>query len=301
MNIRKLYRELTSIHWEIGFLDNTLEGIVNGDELKLSLVTHDYPDSWFADPFILDVTDDVIVVLVEEVTQKVPKGRISKLVIDRRMNHVVKKKIVLERQGHLSFPIIYRKNEKIYIYPENSAEGALNIYEYSIQDDSLALVHELSDHPLTDAVFTDLFGKPQLFTTEAAYANGFQLDQYEWDNDQRKFVLATSHTFSEHIARMAGNFFSVNGKVYRPAQESNTNYGHGISLQEVSFKNGKWLFKEVRRMVSPHPKLSRSFHTLNSYKGVIVVDVAGKRHPVINRIISALVAPIKLFKNKFEQ
>ena len=103
--IRKIYKELTSVHWEIGFLDNTLEGIVNGEELKLTLVTHNYPNSWFADPFILEVTDDIIIVLVEEVTKKIRKGRITKLVIDRRTNHVVEKKIILERSGHLSFPI----------------------------------------------------------------------------------------------------------------------------------------------------------------------------------------------------
>lgn len=298
MNIWQIYKELTSVHWEIGFLDNTLEGIVNGEELRLTLVTHDYPDSWFADPFILDVTDDTIVVLVEEVTKKIQKGRITKLVIDRRTNHVVEKKIILERPGHLSFPIIYRLNDKVYIYPENSADGSLNIYEYSFQNDSVTLIHELSDRPLTDAVFTDLFGKSQLFTTEADYANGFQLDQYEWDCEKKKFVFVTSSIFSEHIARMAGYFFTVNGKVYRPAQESNTNYGHGISLQETSFNNGKWEFKEVRRMVSPHPKLTRSFHTLNSYKGVIVVDVLGKRYPIANRVISFLLAPIKKLKNK---
>ena len=51
--LRKLYKELTSLHWEIGFLDNTFEGIVRGDKLKLTLVTHNFPNSWFADPFIL--------------------------------------------------------------------------------------------------------------------------------------------------------------------------------------------------------------------------------------------------------
>lgn len=291
--IKSLYKELTSLHWEIGFLDNTYEGIVNGDELKLNLVTHDFPNSWFADPFILDVTDDTIIVLVEEVTKKISKGRISKLVIDKRTNHVVEKKIILERPGHLSFPIIYRRDGKIFVYPENSEDGTLNIYEYNPVDDSMTLVYELSDRPLTDAVYTDLFAKHQLFTTEAEYANGLQLDQYEWNDEQQKFVYVTSHTFSENIARMAGNFFTVNGKVYRPAQESNTNYGHGISLQETTFEDGKWIFKEVRRMTSPHPILNQSFHTLNSYKKVIVVDVLGKRHPVASKIISMLVILLK--------
>lgn len=296
--LKQIYKEFTSVHWEIGFLDNTLEGLVRGDDLNISLVTHDFPSSWFADPFILEVNDDVIEVLVEEVTKKEQKGKISKLVIDRKTNHVVEKKVILERPGHLSFPIIYRKDDKVYVYPENSEEGALNIYEYSRQDDSLTLIHKLSDRPLTDAVYTNLFGKHHLFTTEADYANGLQLDQYEWDNDKQAFVFVTSNRFTEHIARMAGYFFTVNGKVYRPAQESNTNYGHGISLQETTFINGAWEFKEVRRMISPHSKLTQSFHTLNSYKGIVVVDVLGKRYPVVSKILNVLVYPIRRFRSK---
>ena len=296
--LRKLYKELTSLHWEIGFLDNTFEGIVRGDKLKLTLVTHNFPNSWFADPFILDVTDDTIIVLVEEMTKKISKGRISKLVIDRRNNYVIEKKVILERPGHLSFPIIYRKDDKIYVYPENSEDGVLNIYEYNPINDDMTLIHELSDKPLTDAVFTDLFGKPQLFTTKAEYANGFQLDQYEWSDTKQQFVYVTSSIFPERIARMAGYFFKVNGKVYRPAQESNTNYGHAISLQETSFVDGKWVFREVRRMTSPHFELSQSFHTLNSYKGVIVVDVLGKRYPLASKMVNvAAVLAKRILKN----
>ena len=92
---------------------------------------------------------------------------------------------------------------------------------------------------------------------------------------------------------MAGYFFKVNGRVYRPAQESNTNYGHGISLQETSFVDGKWVFKEVRRMISPHFELRQSFHTLNSYKGVIVVDVLGKRYPLASKMVNAVAALVK--------
>ena len=295
--LRKLYNELTSLHWEIGFLDNSLEGIINGDNLKLTLVTHDFKDSWFADPFILDVTDKTVIVLVEEVTKKNHKGKISKLVIDRETNHVLNKKVLLERPGHLSFPIIYRSdNDEIYIYPENSEEGALNIYRYNPLNDNLTLVHQISDRPLTDAVFTDIFGKPMLFSTEAVRANGFRLDIYEWDNKKKKFAYVTCCNFRERIARMAGYFFTVSGKIYRPAQESNSNYGHGISIQEATYNNGKWEFKEIRRMTSPHPVLSQSFHTLNSYKGIIIVDVLGKRYPNASKIINILAAPLKLLK-----
>ena len=70
--LRKLYKELTSLHWEIGFLDNTFEGIVRGDKLKLTLVTHNFPNSWFADPLeIFFVTSSTNTMIVSSVTSRI--------------------------------------------------------------------------------------------------------------------------------------------------------------------------------------------------------------------------------------
>ena len=58
------------------------------------------------------------------------------------------------------------------------------------------------------------------------------------------------------------------------------------------------IFREVRRMTSPHFELSQSFHTLNSYKGVIVVDVLGKRYPLASKMVNvAAVLAKRILKN----
>ena len=67
--IKKCYKKSIALHWEIGFLDNSYADIVNGKPLRVRLVTHDYPTHWFADPFILDVNEKEIVVLVEDVSR----------------------------------------------------------------------------------------------------------------------------------------------------------------------------------------------------------------------------------------
>lgn len=43
--------------YNIGFVDNTYEDIISGKPLSVKWMAHSYKDSWFADPFILDVTD----------------------------------------------------------------------------------------------------------------------------------------------------------------------------------------------------------------------------------------------------
>ena len=56
MNIlKKTYRKLTSRKYNIGFVENTLEGILQGEPYRIKWMKHGYAVRWFADPFILDV------------------------------------------------------------------------------------------------------------------------------------------------------------------------------------------------------------------------------------------------------
>lgn len=292
-SIKTIYKKLTALHWEIGILDNTYQDIVTGQPLKIKMITHNYPSHWFADPFIMEVTDDNIIILVEDVSTDCKKGRISKLIVDKASLHVIERKVILERPGHLSFPVIIRNDDKIFIMPENSADGSLNLYEYNPKNDEVSFRHKMCDRPLTDAIIVDYWGKRQLFATEIPHDNGFQLDQYEWDRIKEKYVFCQSITFNEHIARMAGEFFKINDKVYRPAQESNSIYGHGMSIQEVSYVSNTWTFNEIRRLISPISKMKVGFHTLNSYKNVLVVDVKGYRHPIIGPVLVNVVECIR--------
>ncbi len=88
-------------------------------------------DRWFADPFLLDVTDEEIIILAEEYEHKLAKGRLAKLIIDKKSYKLKSYKIILELPTHLSFPIYYRKDDKIYIYPENSESGKCTLYLYA--------------------------------------------------------------------------------------------------------------------------------------------------------------------------
>ena len=84
---------------------------------------------------------------------------------------------------------------------------------------------------------------------------------------------------------MAGNFFVCNGKIYRPAQVCIESYGDAVSIQEVTYNNEKWIFRELRRIYSPHPDMDLGFHTFNVYNGIIVVDAVGYRRPNLCRLL----------------
>lgn len=292
--IKKLYKYLTNWRWEIGFLDNTLEGVIKGEALRVNWVQLPFKDRWFADPFILDVTENEIIVLGEEFSDKISRGRLGKMVIDRETYKLKSWKVILDLPTHLSFPAVIRKEGKIYLYPENSASGKLTIYEYNQQTDELKSLHILSDEPLTDAIYTEAFdGRKILFSTQIPESNTNILDIHKWDEKLKRFVKIDKIVAEEKTGRMAGDIFEVNGKIYRPAQESNHEYGHAVEIQEIVYQNGKWSVIPVRRMESPHPILKLGFHTFNNYQGMIVIDVKGFRYPIFGKILKSISANVK--------
>ncbi len=64
----KLLEYFKATKYNIGFVDGNLESIIEGEPIKVNWMKHSYKDRWFADPFILDVTDNEIIVLVEELS-----------------------------------------------------------------------------------------------------------------------------------------------------------------------------------------------------------------------------------------
>ena len=287
MTIRQMVRP----RWQIGILRTPVEKVVGGEDLCISWMANPFHDRWFADPFILSVNQDELTLLVEDYLIAEQKGRISRIVVDRKRRAIVSCKPILEG-GHYSFPAILRKDGRVYIYPEQSQQGRLDLFEYCPETATCRFVETLSEEPLTDAIIY----KGDIYSTQMPEPNGKTLISssvlrtFKCPSDvqdaalQRSIVFDDSKqlrcvhdfkalnfeletldppktfVFGECIARNAGDFFDVDGVTYRPAQECNRWYGNALSIQK--YENG--VFTEIRRIPG--------IHTLNSYEGVTVVD-----------------------------
>ena len=289
--LKKRYNQLVLHRWDLGFISNSMDSILSGEEPSIQHVKSQYRDRWFADPFILDYNDEEIILLVEDYSDSDKKGKISKLVIDRKSMKLKDVKIILELDTHLSFPAIIRYEGRVFIYPENSDAGGLWLYEYDIDKDECKKVSQLSDEPLTDAVLTERFGRKQIFSTKEPNPNESFLGIYDWDETCGNYILKQEVCFQEKIARNAGDFFEFEGNLYRPAQECNQMYGHAISIQKIEEKDGAFQMKDVRRILPP--KGAFGIHTFNTYKGLIVVDLKVFRHPWI-------AVPLFMLRNLFK-
>lgn len=277
MTIRQKIRLIfTEQRWTLGFIEDPIEDIVSGKDIVVHYIKGQPKDRWYADPFILSVDNNTIVLLVEEFLYNTRLGRIAKLTIRKKDLQLISDEVILELNSHLSFPAIKRDGGKVYIYPENAGGIGLALYEYDMKQNSCTYIKTISTEPLADAIITDVFGEELMFTTQIPKHNGNELTVYRFNNGTP--LLITTCRFESNIARNAGNWFNVGNTVYRPAQDCNGGYGMAVLLQKVCRKADSFEFDTIRRIESKNPYYTTGCHTFNYYKGVGVIDVHGYIH-----------------------
>ena len=300
MSPKKLFLSFLDDVWTIGFVNGSLNDIVEGKELKINVINHSYKDRWFADPFILDVTDTEISLLVEEFYFPHHHGRIAKLTIDKSTYNLLRSEVVLELDSHLSFPAIFRQGNIIYIYPENSAKGSLTLYSYDPINNNCHPISVIAEEPLTDAIIVRLGNdKKVLFSTKVPTMQHHLLGVYY--EEYGKFIFKKNYIFKERISRGAGDFFNIGTNLYRPAQVFEKWYGRGLSIQKVTENNGEWEFEEVRRIYSNVKGYKDGIHTFNCFKNTIVVDLKHFRHPYLRLFAQFLMNCYIIMKTKIKK
>lgn len=287
MSIRSIVHNLKFNKWNLGFVEESLDNIVKSRFVQVHYMKGNNRKQWFADPFILDVTPDKIICLVEELSYNTKKGRIAKLEIDRHTYKLQKVKILLDLPTHLSFPFILRKGDKIYVLPENSSSGCLTIYEYDSKEDSLRPLHKVSGLPLTDATVFKYGEDAYLCSTQKPSPNGNILNLFDFDLKSLTINDSPIQTisFEGNNARNAGEVFKVADNYFRPAQDCNGGYGKGVFLQKISKSIDGVKFEDYCSFYPNSWIYNMGYHTFNSYKGLTVMDAHGYRFPVCGRIL----------------
>lgn len=271
--------------WNIGFCQQTPEELIREKVLwPIQWLKHPYRDRWFADPFILKVTDSEIVVFVEECPLENPKGIICELVIDRKTMRLKERYVMLEKDTHLSYPAIIRHEGKVYVYPENGASGKLNIYEYD--EDNHRLVNP-----------TCILGEAVADATIFQHGNVFYMTATKFPDTQKRLFLyradslfgpfkqVENNPVQERLSfsRNGGDYFTAYSSLYRAAQDCSERYGGAISIMSANSIEG---YKETFEFgIKPVTgRYGLGLHTLNFMDGFCVVDSFGYFFPFLGRL-----------------
>jgi len=239
-------------------------------------------DRFWADPHII-FEDNNYYIFLEEFQYSQNKGHITVLQINKNGNIQGMKKI-LEKPYHLSYPFVFKFEDKYYMIPETHSNHTIELYQCT----DFPFTWKFSKNLMTniDAVDSTLLhhkDKWWLFTCISKY------DQIKtWDD---LFLFYTDDpikgTWKSHPcnpivsdirkARNAGKIFLHDGNMIRPSQDSSRGYGTSIVLNKIYFDEEKYneiIFKILQPNWSP--KIT-GLHTIQYDSGLTIIDAKMKR------------------------
>ena len=236
---------------------------------------------YFADPFVFR-RDGVAHVFCEEFPYATGKGVISTFTIGRD-GAVGKPRVVLERPYHLSYPMVFERDGAVFMIPESSASGAIELYRATRFPDAWELDAVLVEGvSAADATLIERGGHLWLFASIA------EVGMSSWDalglfHAPRLAGPWTAHPANPVLidaatARPAGMMFARDGALMRPAQDCTGGYGSALTLCRVDRLDPEGYAQTfVARLVAQPSWRAEGVHTLNAAGGLEVVDCCGWR------------------------
>lgn len=266
-------QKLMHYTWDLAYGEFSSSILRNGLEgIKLNYIKNPFPNKWFADPFILEEDSTSIQFLVEEFDYSVGRGRIARLLVDKENKEIKECSIILDLPTHLSFPVIYRVDNEIYVHPENSASGASYMYRYDRGGDKLVEPRLIIKQAIADAIIRHVDDCYIMYATRNPNANGCELIEYRSSSLFGPYTEYPPLYFELNTARMAGMF--IGG--IRPAQDCYRDYGKAVVLYND---------KSVQCRIEPTDWRYAGIHTFNTLNQTFVIDIKKYDYPLLYKIV----------------
>jgi hypothetical protein len=265
-------------HWRIAFRQLANDAVIergSWPEANWTRVPDDL-QRYFADPFPF-VENGRTHVFCEEYPYATRKGIISLFeIVDGKPTNP---RPVLERPYHLSYPFVFRRGSDIYMIPETSSVGRIELYRADPFPDRWTFERVLVDNVIaSDATLITWQGREWLFasitgeggSTWDALGLFYAADLFgEWEPHPLNPVLVDASA-----ARPGGAMVVQEGRLRRVAQDCRERYGGGIVLADVEQLDPENYAQTVRAVLAPPPGLGAlGAHTLNTSGEIETIDL----------------------------
>lgn len=232
---------------------------------------------FYADPMIVSWQGRDWV-FVEEFPYATAKGIVSAVEIGPN-GPVGTPRPVFESKVHLSYPFVFERDGAMWMIPESSAGGMVDLYR--AEDFPAGWKHVatlVSGVNVGDATLVEQNGRFWLFGTVGGG------DASTWDALHLWSASKLTGPWAAHSenpvlldalgARPAGAFYRRGGELWRPAQDCTTGYGAGLALCRVTKLDDEGFAQEIEAVLraggADWP--GSGLHTVNWANGLEVVD-----------------------------
>ena len=272
---KNLYKKLFQIEqWNIGIAACNIAQFLTIPNQKIKWLHGLKLTEFRADPFGLAQGDKKFI-FFEKYERSIRRGKISVIEIDQNLEPVSEKD-VLKLPKHLSYPYIFTHENKNYILPESHRANELALYQL-LENFQLKKITTIFNN--IDAVDSSIIyheNKFWLFFSRASKGDGELYLAYadkldgEWKMHEKNPVKSDIKS-----ARMAGQIFMHEGKIYRPAQNCARSYGAAIAINKITQLTTEDFSESEEIEVAPNQ--------LGSYPlGLHTISSLGENHTLID-------------------
>jgi hypothetical protein len=276
--INKIYQKCCIMQWGIGFTHGSIEEVIQQQKIPGKITWLPLKNSlhFIADPFIFRNLRGNINLLFEDFSiEKDGILVLNELSADYK---ILQEKVIWKTSSHLSYPLVWKEGEKIYIIPESHQQNKVSCFEYNEANDIIENEKVLLSQALLDSTIVHENGKYWLFATLGDGNNdNKQLHLFFADNLFGPFQPHPANPIKDALdgSRPAGSIIRVGKSLYRPAQNCSEYYGKSITMQKIETLTETQYAESTAFLLEPsHDSPFKSgLHTINSTgDGVIVID-----------------------------
>jgi len=267
-----------SPHWRVGWRHTDGAGVWQSKDLSgSSWNTIPSPvQRFYADPFAMTWKGRTFV-FFEDLDHRVGKGIISAIEFGAT-GPVGPVLPVLEEPWHLSYPFLIEHDDHLWMIPESTGHRDVALYrciEFPNRWERHATL--LSGLELADATIVRHQGLHYLFGASRDDAGGYSdtLSIFHANDLLGPWIPFASNPvlLDRTSARPAGNFVTIDGRLWRPIQDCAEGYGCALKLAEIVELSPTSFSQIVRHTIGPGPLWpGRKLHTLNRCGSLELID-----------------------------
>ncbi len=229
---------------------------------------------WVADPFLFEEGGKHYLFCEQFITRENKAGISCYEIVNGVATHG---KLIIQEPYHLSYPCVFKINDKHYMIPESSANNTIDLYEASefpfkwIYKKTLLQGVKYVDttvHIVDSLIYLLSYKKN---------ASGWELVIFSMNRESFELDIVSSRKYYSNVGRPAGLLFKEKDKLIRPAQLCQSKYGESIVFYEVDSRfdrpfNEHKIGELTTQGINFHIPIDR-IHTINKDSRYEVIDL----------------------------
>lgn len=237
------------------------------------------PEASWADPNCVG-TERGTFLFFEEESAPTSNGRIAVVEIDEH-GSAGRPHTVLERDYHLSYPFVFRHRQTYYMVPESAENDSLDLYEcvdfplrwkfvMSLMKGIKIYDATLFAHGGRWWIFGNVASHPAVSSWDELFLfSSKSLQSTAWQAHPQNPIVS-----DPRFARPAGSIIEQQGRLYRPSQNSGSEYGQALNLFEIEHLDvHRYAEKQIGKI---YPRASgdvTGVHTISKGRDCWFLDV----------------------------